>query len=156
MILFQFFILEPKVETCCSICSPYNGLTILHHIEHRYEMTIYPTKLASLPHWLMHLTSRAGLTTNLITLLLCLVISTSAAEFNTVPAQLWLCAPLLILCLVQVWKRLKSTSISSSSAWSRCWLDNGHINIYINIDTNINFKVNINILVHPVIKIAAH
>jgi len=70
---------RPKVETCCSICSPYNGLTILHHIEHR-----------------------AGLTTNLITLLLCLAISTSEAEFNTVPAQLWLCAPLLILCLVQV------------------------------------------------------
>ena len=26
---------RPKVETCCSICSPYNGLTILHHLEHR-------------------------------------------------------------------------------------------------------------------------
>ena len=25
----------PKVETCCSICSPYNGLTILHHLEQR-------------------------------------------------------------------------------------------------------------------------
>ena len=112
MILFHFSILEPKVETCCSICSPYNGLTILHHIEHRYESTNYPTRLK-------HLTSRAGLTTNLITLLLCLAISTSEAEFNTVPAQLWLCAPLLILCLVQVWKKLKSTSTSSSSAWSR-------------------------------------
>ena len=111
--------LEPKVETCCSICSPYNGLTILHHIEQRYGSTNYPTN-ASLPHCLKHLTSRAGLTTNLITLLLCLAISTSEAEFNTVPAQLWLCAPLLILCLVQVWKKLKSTLISSSSAWSRC------------------------------------
>ena len=48
MILFQFFILEPKVETCCSICSPYNGLTILHHIEHRYGSTNYPT-----PHFLI-------------------------------------------------------------------------------------------------------
>ena len=102
--------LEPKVETCCSICSPYNGLTILHHIEQRYGSTNYPTN-ASLPHCLKHLTSRAGLTTNLITLLLCLAISTSEAEFNTVPAQLWLCAPLLILCLVQVWKKLKPTSI---------------------------------------------
>ena len=30
---------RPKVETCCSICSPYNGLTILHHLEHRFPVT---------------------------------------------------------------------------------------------------------------------
>ena len=55
-ITFHFFILEPKVETCCSICSPYNGLTILHHIEHRYGpyygSTNYPITGASLPHCL--------------------------------------------------------------------------------------------------------
>jgi len=69
---------RPKVETCCSICSPYNGLTILHHLEHR-----------------------GGVVSNLITLLLCILVGTSKAEFNTVPPQLWLCAPLFLLCLVQ-------------------------------------------------------
>jgi len=69
---------RPKVETCCSICSPYNGLTILHHLEHR-----------------------GGVGSNLITLLLCIPVQTSTAEFNTVPPQLWLCAPLFLLCLVQ-------------------------------------------------------
>jgi len=69
---------RPKVETCCSICSPYNGLTILHHLEHR-----------------------GGVASNLITLLLCIPVQTSTAEFNTVPPQLWICAPLFLLCLVQ-------------------------------------------------------
>jgi len=69
---------RPKVETCCSICSPYNGLTILQHLEHR-----------------------GGVVSNLITLLLCILVGTSEAEFNTVPPQLWLCAPLFLLCLVQ-------------------------------------------------------
>ena len=39
---------------------------------------------------------------NVITLLLCILVETSEAEFNTVPPQLWLCAPLFLLCLVQV------------------------------------------------------
>jgi len=69
---------RPKVETCCSICSPYNGLTILHHLEHR-----------------------GGMVFNLISMLLCILVGTSEAEFNTVPPQLWLCAPLFLLCLVQ-------------------------------------------------------
>jgi len=69
---------RPKVETCCSICSPYNGLTILHHLEHR-----------------------GGVVSNVITLLLCILVGSSKAEFNTVPPQLWLCAPLFLLCLVQ-------------------------------------------------------
>ena len=30
---------RPKVDTCCSICSPYSGLTILHHLEHRFPVT---------------------------------------------------------------------------------------------------------------------
>ena len=42
------------------------------------------------------------MTFNLITLLLCILVGTSEAEFNTVPPQLWLCAPLFLLCLVQV------------------------------------------------------
>ena len=37
---------RPKVETCCSICSPYNGLTILHHLEHR--CAIFPHSLIAL------------------------------------------------------------------------------------------------------------
>ena len=45
---------------------------------------------------------RGGVTFNLITLFLCILVGTSEAEFNTVPPQLWLCAPLFLLCLVQV------------------------------------------------------
>ena len=45
---------------------------------------------------------RGGVACNLITLLLCIPAATSTAEFNTVPPQLWLCAPLFLLCLVQV------------------------------------------------------
>ena len=74
---------RPKIETCSSICSPYNGLTILHNIQHR-----------------------VGLITNLTTLLLCFPILTSETEFNTVPAHLWLCIPLFLLCLVQTILRL--------------------------------------------------
>ena len=28
-----------RVETCCSICSPWDGLAILHHLEHRSQAT---------------------------------------------------------------------------------------------------------------------
>ena len=45
---------------------------------------------------------RGGVACNLITLLLCIPVATSTAEFNSVPPQLWLCAPLFLLCLVQV------------------------------------------------------
>ena len=69
---------RPKIEACSSICSPYNGLTILHHIQHR-----------------------VGLITNLTTLILCFPILTSETEFNTVPAHLWLCIPLFLLSVVQ-------------------------------------------------------
>jgi len=69
---------RPKIETCSSICSPYNGLAILHHIQHR-----------------------VGLIINLTTLLLCFPILTSETEFNLVPAHLWLCIPLFLLSLMQ-------------------------------------------------------
>ena len=45
---------------------------------------------------------RGGVTFNLITLLLCIPVQASNAEFNEVPPQLWICAPLFLLCLVQV------------------------------------------------------
>ena len=92
---------RPKVETCCSICSPYNGLTILHHLEHRCAIFPHWTVIKGVPIFLC-ISHRGGVGSNLITLLLCIPVQTSTAEFNTVPPQLWLCAPLFLLCLVQV------------------------------------------------------
>ena len=137
MILFHFSILEPKVETCCSICSPYNGLTILHHIEHRYGSTNYPTN-ASLPHCLQGGTHNqpdhvAALPRNLdlgggVQHGACTALALRPSPYP-LPGpgleKIKVNINIFLLCLVQVLlleisiSILKSISISSSSAWSR-------------------------------------
>ena len=94
-----------RVETCSSICSPWDGLTILHHLEHRSQLPPVTCHMSpvtyhlSLTSHLPPVTSRGGAWTNLITLVLLLW---EVSVGVPLPPALCLTVPLLLLCSLQV------------------------------------------------------
>ena len=95
-----------RVETCSSICSPWDGLAILHHLEHRSQlppvtchMSTATFHLSVITSHLAPVASRGGAWTNLVTLVLLLVEVSAGVPL---PPALWLTVPLLLLCSIQV------------------------------------------------------